>query len=97
LELVGSDSRIDHRSHAARGITTEPTTHQGAAAAAMEKRNAEPSRKRLIVEAYEYAVEVVADFIESFHERITARRSPFDVRPPERPLTPSPPWAKPPH
>lgn len=97
LELVGSDSRIDHRSHAARGITTEPTTHQGAAAAAMEKRGVAPSRKRLIVEAYQYAVEVVADFIEHFQERVSARRSPFDVRPPERPRTPTPPWIKPPH
>jgi hypothetical protein len=89
LELSGKDSRIDERSHAARGITTPPRKRQGFRGYKL--------LATVVDEAYEYAVEVVADFIEHFQERVSARRSPFDVRPPERPRTPTPPWIKPPH
>ena len=36
LERVGADARIDHRSHAARGLLEQPTVHEGVAARAME-------------------------------------------------------------
>ena len=38
LERAGRDERIDHRSHAARGLDEQPTTHEGVAARAMEKK-----------------------------------------------------------
>ena len=38
LELAGHDSRIDHRSHAERGLEERPTIHEGVVARAMEKK-----------------------------------------------------------
>lgn len=38
LECVGSQTRIDHRSHAERGLDEQPTIHEGVAARAMEKK-----------------------------------------------------------
>ena len=37
LELAGHDSRIDHRSHAERGLEERPTIHEGVAAHALER------------------------------------------------------------
>lgn len=38
LELAGHAGRIDHRSHAARGLEERPTIHEGVAAQALERR-----------------------------------------------------------
>lgn len=38
LERVGSEARIDHRSHADRGILEQPTIHEGVTARAMEQQ-----------------------------------------------------------
>ena len=38
LEQYGHDARIDHRSHAERGLTEQPTIHEGVAARALEKK-----------------------------------------------------------
>ena len=38
LELAGHAERIDHRSHAARGLEERPTVHEGVAAQALERR-----------------------------------------------------------
>lgn len=38
LELYGHDERIDHRSHADRGLTEQPTIHEGVFARALEKK-----------------------------------------------------------
>ena len=38
LERAGSTERIDHRSHAERGLDEQPTIHEGVAARAMEKK-----------------------------------------------------------
>ena len=38
LEQAGRKERIDHRSHAARGLDEQPTIHEGVAARAMEKQ-----------------------------------------------------------
>ena len=38
LERTGSQERVDHRSHAERGLDEQPTIHEGVAARAMEKK-----------------------------------------------------------
>ena len=38
LEKYGHDERIDHRSHADRGLTEQPTIHEGVVARALEKK-----------------------------------------------------------
>lgn len=38
LERAGSDERIDHRSHAARGLDEQPTIHEGVIAHALESK-----------------------------------------------------------
>ena len=38
LELAGHAERIDHHSHAARGLEERPTVHEGVAAQALERR-----------------------------------------------------------
>ena len=38
LERIGADARIDHRSHADRGILEQPTIHEGVTARAMEQQ-----------------------------------------------------------
>ena len=38
LERVGAEARIDHRSHAERGILKQPTIHEGVTARAMEQQ-----------------------------------------------------------
>lgn len=38
LEQIGSEKRIDHRSHAERGLDEQPTIHEGVTARALEKK-----------------------------------------------------------
>ena len=38
LECSGHEERVDHRSHAKRGLDEQPTIHEGVAARAMEKK-----------------------------------------------------------
>ena len=38
LERAGTDARIDHRSHAERGMDEQPTIHEGVIARALEKK-----------------------------------------------------------
>ena len=38
LERIGAEARIDHRSHAERGLLEQPTVHEGVAARAMERQ-----------------------------------------------------------
>ncbi|MBE6949028.1 MAG: mobilization protein [Ruminococcaceae bacterium] len=38
LERAGADARIDHRSHAERGLDDQPTIHEGVVARALEKK-----------------------------------------------------------
>ena len=38
LERVGSQERVDHRSHAERGLDEQPTIHEGVAARALEQK-----------------------------------------------------------
>ncbi len=53
LALAGHDLRIDHRSHADRGLTVEPTHHMGVHASQMDRRGQEVERVRLEREAAE--------------------------------------------
>lgn len=46
LERAGHSQRIDHRSNKERGIEATPSQHLGPAAAGLERRTGQPSRKR---------------------------------------------------
>jgi hypothetical protein len=47
LERSGRDERIDHRSHAARGLDEQPTVHEGVIARAMERQGVVSDRCEL--------------------------------------------------
>jgi len=47
LERAGSQERVDHRSHAERGLDEQPTIHEGVAARAMEKKGIISDRCKL--------------------------------------------------
>ena len=47
LEQAGHEERIDHRSHAARGLEEAPTIHEGVAARAMERKGITSDRCKL--------------------------------------------------
>lgn len=47
LEQAGREERIDHRSHAARGLEENPTIHEGVAARAMERKGITSDRCEL--------------------------------------------------
>ena len=38
MERAGQEERIDHRSHAERGLEEQPTIHEGVIARALEKK-----------------------------------------------------------
>lgn len=46
LAQAGQTARIDHRSHAERGVLSTPGVHLGPAASGYERRTGEPSRRR---------------------------------------------------
>lgn len=54
LEQYGYDERIDHRSHSDRGLTEQPTIHEGVVARALEK-------KGIISDRYEINRQIKAD------------------------------------
>ena len=47
LENAGHGERIDHRSHADRGLTEQPTIHEGVVARALEKKGVVSERCEL--------------------------------------------------
>ena len=51
LSENGLEARVDHRSHAERGIETAPTLHLGPGATGYERRTGEPSETRMRQEA----------------------------------------------
>ena len=53
LERAGADARIDHRSHAERGLDEQPTIHEGVIARALEKNNPFPVQVKLWGRIYE--------------------------------------------
>ncbi|ACI50259.1 MobA/MobL protein [Gluconacetobacter diazotrophicus PA1 5] len=66
LELAGSTERIDHRSHADRGLDEAPSRHLGPAATAIERKTNQPSELRLKHRAERMA---------AFQEKLAARRA----------------------
>ena len=47
LERIGAEARIDHRSHANRGLLEQPAVHEGVAARAMERQGITADRCEL--------------------------------------------------
>ena len=47
LERIGADARIDHRSHATRGLPELPTVHEGVTARTMERKGCTADRCEL--------------------------------------------------
>ena len=62
LETAGHEERIDHRSHADRGLTEQPTIHEGVVARALEK-----NLERLTKQEEKYAAEL-EDALKQFSE-----------------------------
>ena len=80
LARAGLDLRIDHRSHADRGLEIEPTQHMGVHATEMARRGREVSRVRLETEAARRNAELIQEKPEHALALITAERSVFDRR-----------------
>ena len=87
LERIGSTERVDHRSHAERGIDEQPTIHEGVAARAMEKRGivsdrcelnrqikADNALLRELKELVQQLTEAVSNAAASLSERLAALR-----------------------
>ena len=87
LERVGSTERVDHRSHAERGLDEQPTIHEGVAARAMEKRGiisdrcelnwqikADNALLRELKELVAMLTELVADAATSITDQLTKLR-----------------------
>lgn len=66
MELAGHTQRIDHRSHAERGIDDEPSMHVGPAATAFERKHHRPSDVRLRQRAERMA---------AFQKKLDARKA----------------------
>ncbi len=78
LAKAGLDLRIDHRSHAARGLAIEPTQHMGVHATQMERRGKDVSRTRLESEASLRNAEAVRAHPEQVLSLIINEKSVFD-------------------
>ncbi len=86
LELGGFEARVDHRSHADRGLEEQPTIHEGVVARALEKKgivsdrcelnrqirrdNAEPRAIRQEIEKLKSAVSDVGAALENLRTRL---------------------------
>ena len=78
LARAGLEVRVDHRSHAERGIAIEPTQHVGVHATQMQRRGMAVSRVRLGTEASQRNAEVVQARPEQVLSLITNEKSVFD-------------------
>ena len=87
LERVGSTERVDHRSHAERGLDEQPTIHEGVAARAMEKKGiisdrcelnrqikADNALLRELKDLVSMLTELVADAVSSITDQLTKLR-----------------------
>lgn len=87
LERVGSTERVDHRSHAERGLDEQPTIHEGVAARAMEKKGiisdrcelnrqikADNALLRELKDLVAMLTELVADAASSITDQLTKLR-----------------------
>ena len=78
LKRAGLELRIDHRSHAERGLQIEPTQHVGVHATQMERRGKEVSRVRLDPEAAKRNAELIRARPEQVLTIVASEKRVFD-------------------
>ncbi|NEJ64901.1 Ti-type conjugative transfer relaxase TraA [Rhizobium ruizarguesonis] len=78
LARAGLDIRVDHRSHAERGLEIEPTEHAGVHATQMERRGLDVSRARLDEDAAKRNADLIKEKPEQVLTIITGEKSVFD-------------------
>jgi len=78
LQREGLDIRIDHRSHAQRGLELSPTGHMGVHASQMERRGMAVERGRLDDEAARRNAELIRQKPEQVLTLISNEKSVFD-------------------
>lgn len=78
LARAGIEARIDHRSHAERGLEIEPTEHMGVHASQMDRRGLAVSRTRLDAEAATRNADLIRKKPEQVLSLITNEKSVFD-------------------
>lgn len=78
LALAGHAVRIDHRSHAERGLGLEPTVHMGVHATQMQRRGKDASRLRLEAESAARNAELIREKPAQVLSVITGEKSVFD-------------------
>jgi Ti-type conjugative transfer relaxase TraA len=78
LARAGLDIRVDHRSHAERGLEIEPTEHAGVHATQMERRGLDVSRARLDEDAARHNADLIREKPEQVLAVITGEKSVFD-------------------
>lgn len=80
LARAEHDLRIDHRSHASRGIELTPTAHMGVHATQMSRKGMEVSRAALTVDQAQRNAALIRGSPEQVLALITAEKSVFDHR-----------------
>ena len=80
LAMAGLDIRIDHRSHAERGLEIAPTEHVGVHATQMERRGLDVSRERLDADAAKRNAALVREKPEQVLTLVANEKSVFDRR-----------------
>lgn len=78
LALEGHDIRIDHRSHAERGLEITPTEHMGVAATSMQRQGMTLDRARLNSDAAQRNANLIREKPEQVLSLITNEKSVFD-------------------
>lgn len=80
LQREGLDIRIDHRSHAERGLELSPTEHMGVHASQIQRKGMAVERARLDGEAAQRNAELIREKPEQVLSIITQEKSVFDRR-----------------
>src|SRR3954453_2008259 len=78
LGRAGFEQRLDHRSHADRGLELEPTEHQGVHATGIERKGGQVERGRLDARAANRNADLIREKPEQVLVLITGERSVFD-------------------
>ncbi|MGK9286651.1 Ti-type conjugative transfer relaxase TraA [Sinorhizobium meliloti] len=78
LQREGLDIRIDHRSHAERGLELSPTEHMGVHASQMQRQGMAVERARLDYEAAQRNAELIREKPEQVLTLISNEKSVFD-------------------
>ncbi|WP_430246500.1 Ti-type conjugative transfer relaxase TraA (plasmid) [Neorhizobium sp. DAR64861/K0K2] len=78
LAREGFDIRIDHRSHAERGLEIEPTEHMGVRATNVHRRGGQVDRSRLDDDARRRNADLIREKPEQVLAIITSEKSVFD-------------------